>query len=126
MKKKGHADAKRVKAQRKGIYAEQMASWFLRLKGYQILASNFKTKVGEIDLVARKGTTLCFIEVKKRATKAEAAEAISSRQKARIIRASEQFIGHRSRYLSFDKRFDAVLIGATVIPYHIKNAWQDD
>ncbi len=125
-KKKDDADVKKVRAQIKGKYAELVAAWFLRFKGYQILASNFKTKVGEIDLIARKGTTLCFIEVKKRATKAEAAEAISSRQKARIIRAAEQFIGHHSRYLSFDKRFDAVLIGATVIPYHIENAWQDD
>ncbi|WP_419903036.1 YraN family protein [Kiloniella sp.] len=76
--------------------------------------------------MAKKGSVICFIEVKKRATKAEAAESISTKQKARIIRAAENFLRQHSGYLSYDQRFDAVLIGATVIPYHIKNAWQVD
>ncbi|MFD2204842.1 YraN family protein [Kiloniella antarctica] len=119
-----NTDNKKVKAQKKGKYAELAAAWYLRLKGYKILTQNYKTKVGEIDLIARKANTLCFIEVKKRATKAEAAAAITSKQQARIIRAAECFLNQHSHYQPLNQRFDAVLIGATVIPYHIQNAWQ--
>ncbi|WP_419902987.1 hypothetical protein [Kiloniella sp.] len=46
MKNKNGIDPRRLKAQKKGRYAELLASWLLRLKGYQILENNYKTKVG--------------------------------------------------------------------------------
>ena len=101
-----------------------VSAWFLRLKGYKILLQNYKTKVGEIDLVTVKGQCLCFVEVKKRSSKAAAAFSITQRQKDRIIRASELYVKQNPGYQNFDIRFDAILIGATVIPYHLKNAWQ--
>ncbi|OUS12317.1 hypothetical protein A9Q97_06195 [Rhodospirillales bacterium 47_12_T64] len=126
LKRKNPHNSKRVEAQKRGKYAEQLASWFLRFKGYQILVTNYKTSVGEIDLIAKRGNVLCFIEVKKRASKSIAAHAISSKQKARIIRASELYLKQNSNYQILGKRFDAILIGATVIPYHITNAWQSN
>ena len=115
---------KKIKAQRQGQFAETIASWFLRMKGYKLLSRNYKTKVGEIDLIVIKGNSLCFVEVKKRGSKEAAAFAISQRQKERIIRASELYVKQNPGYQQCDIRFDAILIGATVIPYHITNAWQ--
>ncbi|WP_299374396.1 YraN family protein [uncultured Kiloniella sp.] len=107
-----------------GRYAETIAAMYLRCKGYQILARNYKTKVGEIDLIARRRSLICFLEVKKRHNLETASYAISQTQQKRIIHAAEYFLRVNPMYLDFDKRFDAVLIGATVFPYHIKNAWQ--
>ena len=60
---------KRVKAYRRGLFAETVAALLLRLKGYAIVARRYKTPVGEIDLVALKGKRLAFVEVKRRKTK---------------------------------------------------------
>ena len=49
-----------------GRRAEWMAAWWLRLKGYRILARDFRVAVGEIDLIARRGRTLALVEVKAR------------------------------------------------------------
>jgi putative endonuclease len=51
-------------ASRSGWRAEQIAVFALRLKGYRILAVRFSAKGGEIDIVARRGTTIAFVEVK--------------------------------------------------------------
>jgi len=53
-------------AENAGRKAENYAAFYLRLKGYQILEKRFKTRQGEIDLIARKGGVLVFTEVKKR------------------------------------------------------------
>ena len=67
------AQMKRQRAERGGRRAERLAAWWLRLKGWRILAVRARTPVGEVDLVARRGRILAFIEVKARATEAEAA-----------------------------------------------------
>ena len=51
---------------RRGHGAERRAAWWLRLKGYRVLAINWRSVAGEIDLIARRGGTLAFIEVKQR------------------------------------------------------------
>ncbi|WP_120498308.1 YraN family protein [Kiloniella sp. EL199] len=107
-----------------GRYAELFSVWYLRCKGYQILSKNYKTRVGEIDLIARKKKLICFVEVKKRQNLEMASQAISQKQQIRIIHAAEYFLKQNPQYQDFAQRFDAVLIGATVFPYHIKNAWQ--
>jgi len=63
----------RVKAYRRGVFAETLAALLFRLKGYRIVASRYRTPVGEIDLVALKGKRLAFVEVKRRKTQADAA-----------------------------------------------------
>lgn len=49
-----------------GAKAEAVACWFLKEQGYDILEQNFYTKVGEIDIIAKEGHTLVFVEVKYR------------------------------------------------------------
>ena len=73
------------KAWRFGQIAETMAVWYLRVRGYRILARRFRCRAGEIDIIARRGTLLVFIEVKARRNTATAAEGLSTRQTSRRI-----------------------------------------
>ena len=75
-----------------GRRAEILSAWLLRLKGYRILARRFKTPVGEIDLIAKRASTIAFIEVKARPTAAAAMESVSARQRRRITRAALVFL----------------------------------
>ena len=70
--------ARRIKAWRRGRWAERRAALFLRLKGFRIIARGYKSPVGEIDIVARRGNLLAFVEVKARATLDGAAEALTN------------------------------------------------
>ena len=83
---------KYYQAWRFGLMAEGVASLMLRLKGYRILARRFRTPLGEIDLVARRGRTVAFLEVKARADFATAAEAVTIYQQRRIINAAQLFL----------------------------------
>ena len=110
-----------------GYAAECLARCFLRLKGYRILAKNYVTgrgtNAGELDIVARKGKTLVFIEVKKRRNLEEAAEAIFETQKQRISKGAEAFLKHHPNYQNHDVRFDAILVKLPFEIRHIENAW---
>ena len=75
-----------------GIAAESSARELLESKSYRILAQRYKTKAGEIDLVAKRGDHLAFVEVKRRRTQDEAAWSILPRQQARIAMAAEVFL----------------------------------
>jgi putative endonuclease len=68
---------RRRRARTFGRVAEDFCAWFLRLKGYRILARGFRTPVGEIDLVAARWGTLAIVEVKARRNVAAAAEALA-------------------------------------------------
>ena len=111
----------------KGNFAEFYARFFLRLKGYRIIEKNFitgrGTTAGEIDIIALKGKTLVFVEVKERHTFENALYAIKPYQQKRIINAAKFYIGRHPKYQIFNIRFDAVLVSQLKIK-HIKNAWQ--
>ncbi|NIA72003.1 YraN family protein [Pelagibius litoralis] len=119
-------------AYRRGRRAEWIAAGWLRLKGYRILARGYRCPVGEIDLIARRGSVLAFVEVKQRGRLAAAAEAISPRQRRRIGRAAEAFLQERPQLAGLSLRFDAVLIQrggfSLAEPWlrHEKDAWRSD
>jgi putative endonuclease len=115
----------RLRAGRRGRDAEWLAALRLRLAGYRIVARNFRSPVGEIDLVARRGRTLVFVEVKARAGHAAAAWSISPRQQARIRRAAEAFLATRPELATFSLRFDAMLLAPWRLPQHVIDAWRD-
>lgn len=106
-----------------GRMAERAAAIFLRAKGYRILAERFRTPVGEIDVIAARGGVIIFVEVKWRPTSANAAEAIAPRQRARVTRAAQWYLGH-NRLGERPCRFDAVLVVPWRIPVHIRDAWR--
>jgi putative endonuclease len=108
----------------KGLGTEASARLFLRLKGYRILAKRFKTSLGEIDIVARKGPLLVFVEVKRRASIADASEAVTLSQRLRIEKAAELFVQQTPRAAAWGQRFDVVLFGKSFWPCHILDAWR--
>lgn len=112
-----------------GLWAEQVAKIILFFKGYSIVASRKKglrgTQYGEIDLVAKRGKTLCFVEVKKRASFNEAAEAVHILQQKRIFSAAEVFLKYHPKYKGYTVRFDAILFNRFFAFRHIKDAWRD-
>lgn len=120
---------KKMIARARGRVAERRAVWLLRLKGYRILARNFRPAksygLGEIDIVARRGRTLAFIEVKARADEAGALFAIQPQQQDRIARAAQHFLKTRPRYAQWAMRFDAIVLEAGRFwPRHIPDAWR--
>ena len=111
-------------AERRGHWAETLAALLLRVKGYSIVGRRFRSKAGEIDLIARRGRRLAFVEVKARRTADEAAWAITPRQQARIIRAAEHWLAIQGGAQEFDMSFDVVLIAPWTWPRHIASAFR--
>lgn len=120
----------RTKRQRKahqfGVQAERLAAGYLRAKGYRILSTRYRARVGEIDIVARSGATIVFIEVKRRKALDEALNSLQPRQQARIVRAAEHWLAENDLPLNTDCRFDMMVFSAYLVPHHIKNAFATD
>lgn len=115
---------RRRAAERSGRRAERACVWTLRLKGWHIAAERFQAGVGEIDIVARRGRTLAFIEVKARRIMSEALEAVTPRQRHRIERAAELFLSEHPKWRNLTLRFDVMVVRPGHLPRHIKDAWR--
>lgn len=111
----------RAEREARGRRGETLAAWYLRLTGWRILARRVKTPRGEIDLVARRGTTLAFFEVKWRASEADLALAIDPYRLRRVIAAAEA-TSHRWLKDGEDIRVDVLLLAPRRWPRHIVNA----
>ncbi len=116
----------RRRAEQRGRRSEALAAWFLRLKGYRILARRFRTSVGEVDLIVRRGRLIAFVEVKQRPTAAEAAEAVTPAGQRRIVRAATAWLAAHPAAAGFDLRFDVVLCLRRHLPRHIPHAFDAD
>ena len=92
-------------------------------KGYRILAKRFRTRYGEIDIVARRRNLVAFVEVKARASLEEAAYAVTARQQVRIVAAAQAWLKAHPEHADFDLRFDAVLIAPRRLPRHLLAAF---
>ena len=113
----------RQAAEGRGRAAETIACWFLRLRGWHILARRARVPGGEVDIVARRRSIIAFVEVKARATEDSAAMAIDPWRMRRVIVAAEQL---SARYMRAgdDVRIDAILIVPFRWPVHLVNIWQ--
>lgn len=118
------AGRRRRAAYTRGRRAEALAGWWLRLKGYRILARGYRVPVGEIDLVARRGRVLALVEVKARGRAEAAAEAITPRQRRRVERAAEAFVQSHRALAGLDLRFDAVFVLGRLRLRHLRDAWR--
>ena len=116
--------AGRKRANRRGHGAEMLAAVLLRLKGYTILARGYRVPAGEIDIVARRGRVVAFVEVKARATLADALDAVGQKQRRRIVRAAEHFMAQHASYQGCDLRFDVVAVRPHRLPQHMPDAWR--
>jgi putative endonuclease len=118
--------ARRQRAFRRGHAAEQRCVWHLRLTGWRILARRFRVPSGEVDLIARRGRVLAAIEVKARDSFASAIESLSPRQRRRIGRALDHFLGQHPDLAQLDIRFDVMLVTPWRWPRRIADAWRND
>ena len=106
---------------RSGWLAEQAAALYLMAKGYRILARRFKTRSGEIDLIAKRGKRLAFIEVKQRATREDAEAAITGSQRSRIESAADDWLMRHPSHRDLDICFDVIFMIRGRWPQHLEN-----
>jgi putative endonuclease len=108
---------KRHKAYRRGHSAERLAALALMLKGYRIVGRRYRTKLGEIDLIARRGDVVLIVEVKARATLEQAMDSVNVLTMRRIEAAADQWSPASRTSLSI--RFDLVAILPWRWPVHV-------
>jgi putative endonuclease len=119
------ARARRRAAYRRGHAGERLAGLRLMLTGYRILARRYRTKVGEIDLIARRGDVVAFIEVKRRTELTAGLEAVTPQAQLRIRRAAEAYIQRNPALAERVLRFDVMVVTPWAWPRHIVDAWRD-
>jgi putative endonuclease len=116
----------RALAERFGSGTEGWAAFVLQLKGYAILGRRVQTPAGEIDLIARCGDVLAFIEVKMRQQTSDPAELLRPRQMARIVRAATGWTARRDWTQHFTWRYDLIVVTKWRWPKHVRDAWRAD
>jgi putative endonuclease len=126
MKQGRRGTQRRRRAERRGRYAEWLCLWHLRLRGWRILAHDWRCPSGEIDILARRGGILAVIEVKSRSEIEAAAVALPPRQRRRIARAAEAFLLSRPDLAELALRFDLMLVAPLRLPRHWRGAWRAD
>jgi putative endonuclease len=108
---------KRRAAENKGRHAEARAAQWLSEHGYQILGTRLRTSSGEIDLVAQTETVLAFVEVKARASEAAGLDAISPRQRQRLIAAATILLAEHPDWQRPDTRFDVIVLAGQALSH---------
>jgi len=120
------ADPGRSAAWGRGRIAETAAMLLLLAKGYRILARRWRAPGAEIDIVARRGGTIVFVEVKARRSMDLAEIALTPAQRRRITRAAELFLARHPRHGGGNMRYDMILVSNGGWPRHIQGAFDAD
>jgi putative endonuclease len=113
---------KRQAAEARGHWGETVAAWWLRLHGWRIIGRRVKLKVGEVDLIARRGRVVAFVEVKTRRSAAELDLAIDAHRLRRVAAATSA-LAHVYAPNGEDIRIDVMLIAPWSMPRHLVNVW---
>ncbi|MEI4481105.1 MULTISPECIES: YraN family protein [unclassified Phyllobacterium] len=113
------AKDKRHKAYRRGHSAERLAAFAVVLKGYRIVDRRYRTKLGEIDLIARRGNIVLIIEVKARRTLQQAMDSVNPLAMRRIEAAADQWLARQPDHDRLSLRFDLVAILPWRWPVHV-------
>jgi putative endonuclease len=116
--------ATRRKREAAGRRAETAAALWLQLKGYRILDRRARMPACEIDLVARKGGMLVFVEVKARRTQDMALESVTPQLRKRLEQAANQWVSRRRGLQQHLWRFDIVMLAPGKLPRHMRDAWR--
>lgn len=109
-----------------GQWGEDQAAAFLQARGFRILARNYQTPLGELDVIAEDGTTIVFVEVKYRSTDlfGSGGAAVTPTKQRRLLRAALVFL-KRQRWTNRPTRFDVFLTGSEQ-PTWIPHAFSSD
>lgn len=109
---------------RLGLSAENRAAALLLAKGFRIVARRWRCPAGEIDIVARRGKLLIFVEVKARARLDDAAWSVTERTQRRVAAAASVWLAANPDDAMSDMRFDAILVAPRSLPRHIQGAFE--
>lgn len=116
-------NGRRARAEQAGRRGEDMAAFYLWLTGWRVLGRRVRSARGEIDIVARRWNTLCFVEVKWRASGDALDHALSPANLQRVARAAEA-IGPRFVRPKDSQRIDVILVAPGRWPRRLVNVWQ--
>lgn len=124
--KPAYKTASRLAAYRKGMWAELWTAFYLIVCGYRIVKWRYKTPLGEIDLIARRGQTLVFIEVKARKGRVLGLDAVPHTSWQRIARAADHFYASHQRQVGKIRfwRYDLVVVTPWRLPYHQRDTYR--
>jgi putative endonuclease len=106
---------------RRGHLSEWFAAAYLTAKGYRILARRWKAPGGEIDLIAKRGRRIAFVEVKSRLTLADAEASITPRQRRRVRCGADLWLARHPSYQAHEIGFDLLFLLRGRWPMHIRN-----
>ncbi|MEM7215468.1 MAG: YraN family protein [Pseudomonadota bacterium] len=114
---------RRKQAHRRGARAEWKSALFLFLKGYRIVAIRHRTKLGEIDLIARKGDLAVMVEVKARPTVQQAVDSVTATARRRINNAADLWLAKQKDAARLSVRFDIIAVCPWKLPVHFIDAF---
>jgi putative endonuclease len=112
----------RSEAEKRGRRGEAIAAWFLRLQGWRIVGARVKTPRGEVDLIARRGKTVAFVEVKARSKCLDLATAIDAYRLRRVAAAAEILLPKYGKGTE-NMQIDVILVAPWRWPHHLPNVW---
>ena len=115
------AQDRRRRHERRGHRGEWLAALALMLKGYRIVARRHRTRLGEIDLIARRGDLVLIVEVKVRPTLVAAMEAVGRLSERRIEAAADLWLSRQPDHARLSLRFDMVAVTPRRWPVHVEN-----
>ena len=116
--------ARRLGAYRRGHRSEWLAAAALMAKGYRIVARRYRTRLGEIDLIARRGDLVAIVEVKARPNLAAAMDAIGGMSERRIEAAADLWLARQRDYAKLSMRFDMVAVLPWRWPVHVPDVFR--
>lgn len=114
---------RRLRHHRRGHRGEWLAALALMLKGYRIVARRYRTRLGEIDLIARRGDLVLMVEVKVRPTLLQAMDAVQRLSERRIEAAADLWLARQPDHARLSLRFDLVAITPRRWPVHVENVF---
>ncbi len=117
------ADPARQRAFRRGRISEYVAALYLIAKGYRIRAIRYRTKLGEIDIIARRGDLIVCVEVKARRTTDSAVFAVTGSAERRIRAASDLWLARQPDAARLSFRYDIVAVTPWRLPRHFEDAF---
>lgn len=115
----------------KGVLAEKRAVEQLKADGYTILHERYKTKFGEVDVIALKDKLVAFVEVKAHKNKTDSLYAVTPKSRRRIEQSALWFLSENPEYVDYDMRFDVMVFHGDMNALndggirgeHLDNAW---
>jgi putative endonuclease len=114
----------RKQAEKAGRWGETLAALMLQFKGYVIIDRRVQTPRGEVDLIARRGNVLAFIEVKSRTKQVDPATILTATQMQRIVNGATGWTSHKTWTTNCQWRYDLIIVLPWRLPLHIRDAWR--